>query len=120
MGRSVTSLAVRSLPAARNSQPYRNRRACSGNTNCIPICPIQAKYDPTITLNEATNNGARLIHHAVASEILLENGRVSGINFLTYDQRRWTEDREWCHQGRGLCHRRQWHRDAAASAHVEK
>jgi choline dehydrogenase-like flavoprotein len=85
MGRSVTSLAVRSLPAARNSQPYRNRRACSGNTNCIPICPIQAKYDPTVTLNEATNNGVRLIHHAVASEVLLENGRVSGINFLTYD-----------------------------------
>jgi choline dehydrogenase-like flavoprotein len=85
MGRSVTSLAVRSLPAARNSQPYRNRRACAGNTSCIPICPIQAKYDPTITLNEATNNGARLVHHAVASEILLENGRVSGINFKTYD-----------------------------------
>jgi len=86
MGRSVTSLAVRSLPAARNSQPYRNRRACAGNTNCIPICPIQAKYDPTITLNEATNNGARLVHHAVASEILLENGRVSGITFITYDR----------------------------------
>ena len=84
--RSVTSLAVRSLPAARNSQPYRNRRACAGNTNCIPICPIQAKYDPTITLNEATNNGARLVHHAVASEILLENGRVSGITFITYDR----------------------------------
>jgi choline dehydrogenase-like flavoprotein len=85
MGRSVSSLAVRSLPSARNSQPYRNRRACAGNTNCIPICPIQAKYDPTITLNEATNNGARLVHHAVASEILLENGRVSGITFITYD-----------------------------------
>ena len=46
--------SVRNLPAARNSQPYRNRRACAGNTNCIPICPIQAKYDPTITLNDAT------------------------------------------------------------------
>jgi len=86
MNGPVTSLAVRSLPAARNSQPYRNRRACSGNTNCIPICPIQAKYDPTITLNEATNNGATLRHHTVASHILLENGRVSGIKFLTYDQ----------------------------------
>jgi choline dehydrogenase-like flavoprotein len=86
MDRPVTSLAVRSLPAARNSQPYGKRRACSGNTNCIPICPIQAKYDPTITLNEATNNGATLRHHTVASEILLENGRVSGIKFLTYDQ----------------------------------
>ena len=35
------------------------RRACAGNTNCIPICPIQAKYDPTITLNEALNSQAR-------------------------------------------------------------
>jgi glucose dehydrogenase len=84
MGKPVTGLRVRSLPAARNSQPYRNRRACAGNTNCIPICPIQAKYDPTITLNEATNSGARLIDHAVASEILVENNLVSGINFITY------------------------------------
>ena len=85
MDEPVTELKVRSLPAARNSQPYRNRRACAGNTNCIPICPIQAKYDPTITLNEATNNGAKLIDHAVASEILVENDRVSQINFITYE-----------------------------------
>jgi len=84
MDQPVTSVKVRSLPAARNSQPYRNRRACAGNTNCIPICPIQAKYDPTITLNEATDRGARLIDHAVASEILVENGSVSGINFIQY------------------------------------
>jgi glucose dehydrogenase len=84
MGTSVTGLKVVSQPAARNSQPYRNRRACAGNTNCIPICPIQAKYDPTITLNEATNSGTHLIDHAVASEILLENDHVSGINFMTY------------------------------------
>jgi glucose dehydrogenase len=84
MGKPVTGLRVRSLPAARNSQPYRNRRACAGNTNCIPICPIQAKYDPTITLNEATNSGARLIDHAVASEVLVENNLISGINFVTY------------------------------------
>jgi choline dehydrogenase-like flavoprotein len=82
----VTSLTVRSLPAARNSQPYRNRRACAGNTSCIPICPIQAKYDATITLNEATNSGAKLIDHAVASEILVEDGLVSGINFITYKE----------------------------------
>ena len=84
MGKPVTALRLRSLPAARNSQPYRNRRACAGNTNCIPICPIQAKYDPTITLSEATNGGAKLIDHAVASEILVENNLVSGINFITY------------------------------------
>ena len=86
MGKPISEIKVRSLPAARNSQPYRNRRACAGNTNCIPICPIQAKYDPTITLNEATNNGAKLIDHAVASEIILENERVSQINFIRYEK----------------------------------
>ena len=83
----VTSLTVRSLPAARNSQPYKKRRACAGNTSCIPICPIQAKYDATITLNEATNNGAKLMDHTVASEILVDaSNRVSGINFITYKE----------------------------------
>jgi glucose dehydrogenase len=83
----VTELKVRSLPAARNSQPYRNRRACAGNTSCIPICPIQAKYDATITLNEATNNGAQLIDHAVATEILVEHGSISGIKYIKYDKK---------------------------------
>jgi choline dehydrogenase-like flavoprotein len=83
----VTGLKVRSQPAARNSQPYRNRRACAGNTSCIPICPIQAKYDATITLNEATNKGAQLIDHAVASEILVENGSISGIKYIKYDEK---------------------------------
>jgi choline dehydrogenase-like flavoprotein len=88
MAEPVTSLSVRSLPAARNSQPYKNRRACAGNTSCIPICPIQAKYDATITLNEATNNGAQLVDHAVASEVLVdENGDISGINYIKYDEK---------------------------------
>jgi choline dehydrogenase-like flavoprotein len=86
MEKPPTSIAVRSLPAARNSQPYKNRRACAGNTNCIPICPIQAKYDPTITLNEAVETGhVRLLHHHVASEIVVgENGRISQINFIDH------------------------------------
>jgi choline dehydrogenase-like flavoprotein len=84
MEKPVTEIKVRSLPAARNSRPYMNRRACAGNTNCIPICPIQAKYDPTITLNEATNRSAKLLDHAVASEIIVQNERVSQINFIRY------------------------------------
>ena len=96
MEKPVTEVKVRSLPAARNSQPYRNRRACAGNTNCIPICPIQAKYDPTITLNEATDRGAILIDRAVASEIVLEWGRVSQINFITYKDENGPKTGEGC------------------------
>ncbi|MGP8121635.1 MAG: GMC family oxidoreductase N-terminal domain-containing protein, partial [Xanthobacteraceae bacterium] len=90
-GSPVNRIKVRSLPAARNSQPYRNRRACAGNTNCIPICPIQAKYDPTISLNDATsrNDGnnnffTRIMPHTVASKIVVENRMVSQIDFIRY------------------------------------
>jgi choline dehydrogenase-like flavoprotein len=83
---SVDKIRVRGLPAARNSEPYRNRRACAGNTNCIPICPIQAKYDPTITLNDAMATGfVKMRERTVASEIVVgENGRISQINFIRY------------------------------------
>jgi choline dehydrogenase-like flavoprotein len=96
MEKPVTEIKVRSIPAARNSQPYKNRRACAGNTNCIPICPIQAKYDPTITLNEATDRGAILVDHAVATEILVDNGRVSGINYITYKNETGPKTGEGC------------------------
>jgi choline dehydrogenase-like flavoprotein len=81
-------LTVRSTPAARNSQPYQQRRTCAGNTNCIPICPIQAKYDPTVTVNEALRTrSVKIIYRAVAHEIVIDRDRrVSGINFIRYDK----------------------------------
>jgi glucose dehydrogenase len=87
MGRPVTSIPVRCVPAARNSEPYRNRRACAGNTNCIPICPIQAKYDPTITLNDAMNTGfVKLRDRTVAHEIIVgPNELVREIKYKRYD-----------------------------------
>jgi glucose dehydrogenase len=88
MGKPVTRIPVRRVPAARNSEPYGNRRACAGNTNCIPICPIQAKYDPTITLNDAMNTAGivKLRDRTVASEIVVgENGLISEIKFIRYN-----------------------------------
>jgi glucose dehydrogenase len=87
MNPAPKEIAVRGVPAARNSQPYRNRRACAGNTNCIPICPIQAKYDPTITLNEALNHkNVQLKTHTVAREIILDNDlhNVAAIKYTRY------------------------------------
>ncbi|HEY0312308.1 MAG TPA: GMC family oxidoreductase [Allosphingosinicella sp.] len=79
-------LEVSNTPAGRNSIPYQNRRQCAGNTNCIPICPIQAKYDPTVTLADALQFPTVTIQYqTVASEILVGSGdQVSAINFLTY------------------------------------
>lgn len=89
-------LAVTGTPAARNSQPFRSRRVCAGNTNCIPICPIQAKYDPTITLHEALNTGhVDVLYQAVACDVqVAENGTVAGIRYLCYAKERRGKDSE--------------------------
>lgn len=42
-------------PQARNSVLYQDRPACAGSTNCIPVCPIQAKYDATVHVKRALN-----------------------------------------------------------------
>jgi choline dehydrogenase-like flavoprotein len=80
-------VTVYPTPAGRNSQPYDGRRVCAGNTNCIPICPIQAKYDPTITLNKALDTGnVKVIYQAVADKVLLDANQklVTGIHYITY------------------------------------
>jgi choline dehydrogenase-like flavoprotein len=79
---------VSPTPAGRNSQPYQGRRVCAGNTNCIPICPIQAKWDATITLKKALATGkVTIIYKAVATKILTDSaGQVSGIEYVTWDQ----------------------------------
>ncbi|ALM53362.1 GMC family oxidoreductase [Halomonas huangheensis] len=90
----VTSLTVDDIavsitptPQGRNSLPGK-RRQCAGNTNCIPICPIQAKYDATVTLAQALQTGnVDIRYRCVASNIRLDDTthEVSGIDFITYD-----------------------------------
>jgi glucose dehydrogenase len=81
-------LTVTNTPAGRNSQPYQNRRVCAGNTNCIPICPIQAKYDPSVTLEQALNTGnVQIWPQTVACEVVVDgSGRVTQIKYLQYQQ----------------------------------
>jgi choline dehydrogenase-like flavoprotein len=80
------ALTVTETPAGRNSQPYQSRRVCAGNTNCIPICPIQAKYDASVTLNDALQTGnVEIRYRTVASEVVVGgDGQVSQINYLQY------------------------------------
>ena len=52
-------LSVAPTPQARNSTPgFGGRQQCKGSSSCIPICPIQAKYDATqhIQMAQQTNN----------------------------------------------------------------
>jgi choline dehydrogenase-like flavoprotein len=79
-------LTVTKTPAGRNSQPYQSRRVCAGNTNCIPICPIQAKYDASVTLNDALQTGkVEIRYRTVVSEVIVgDTGQVTQVNFLQY------------------------------------
>jgi choline dehydrogenase-like flavoprotein len=59
---------------------------CQGNTNCTPICPVQAKYNALKTLSKATATGrAEVRTRCVASKVLVDGaGRVTGIQYLRY------------------------------------
>jgi choline dehydrogenase-like flavoprotein len=58
-------LTVHSTPQARNSREFEGRPACCGNSSCVPICPIGAKYDATVHVEKAEKAGAELIDNAV-------------------------------------------------------
>jgi choline dehydrogenase-like flavoprotein len=83
-----TTALMTSTPAGRNSQPYQNRRVCHGNTNCTPMCPIQAKYDPQYTLGLAMDTGyVDMISKAVVDYLTIDtsSGRVKSVHYITYE-----------------------------------
>jgi choline dehydrogenase-like flavoprotein len=60
---------------------------CQGNINCVPICPVQAKYSAGRTLAKALQTGrVDVLVQAVASKVLLDpkSGQVSGIEIKRY------------------------------------
>jgi choline dehydrogenase-like flavoprotein len=92
-------VVVESTPQARNSVPFDGRPPCAGSTNCVPICPIQAKYDATVHLKRALNPaldpedrpGSRpveLLRGAVVTRVLIDaagegdGARVTGLSYL--------------------------------------
>lgn len=105
------TVKMSNTPAGRNSTPRGDYQPvgapgnaqlgqrCEGNTNCIPICPVQAKYSALKTLYELllrhpgsrpptpTRSSVVIRSQAVASKVELdEHGRVCGIAYQTYDE----------------------------------
>lgn len=79
---------VSPTPQGRNSEPYDDRRVCAGNTNCIPICPIQAKWDPTVTLGKALDTGKVTVSY----QSVAYNVAVDGKNATRVDYYQWSRD----------------------------
>jgi choline dehydrogenase-like flavoprotein len=112
VGGEQRELLVRSTPAGRNSTPRGDYKPigavdhgqgfaepgagqalardigerCQGNTSCVPICPVQAKYNALKTLSKATaTERVTVMPRAVASRVLTEGRRVTGIEYLRYE-----------------------------------
>jgi len=63
---------------------------CQGNTNCVPLCPAQARMDARKLLIKAIRTGrAELIDQAVASRVFIhpETGAVTEIEVKRYENR---------------------------------
>jgi glucose dehydrogenase len=76
---------VRSTPAARNSELYDGRPPCAGNSICVPLCPIGAKYDGAVHVAKATAAGAALQEQCVVTKLDRDpDGSVHSVHFLTY------------------------------------
>jgi choline dehydrogenase-like flavoprotein len=83
--------AVHATPQARNSTAYDDRPPCCGSSTCIPICPIQAKYDATVHVARAERAGAELLDSAVVHAVDIgPDGLVSAVRYLRHDR---TEER---------------------------
>jgi choline dehydrogenase-like flavoprotein len=104
-------LRVRSFPQGRNGIPHPDYKRyndgqpfvpvgavsthqveegerCQGNTNCVPICPVQAKYSAAKTLAKALYSGQvdflpRSVAHKV--HVSSDTGRVEKIEIRHYE-----------------------------------
>jgi choline dehydrogenase-like flavoprotein len=75
-----TPYTVQATPQARNSQRYDNRPACCGSASCIPICPVQAKYDATAHVARAERAGAQVVADAVVTRVVAgADGRITAL-----------------------------------------
>ncbi|QCR38564.1 GMC family oxidoreductase [Nissabacter sp. SGAir0207] len=64
----VKELGYHNIPCAqaRNSgMPYDDRPACCANNNCVPVCPVGAKYDAATALSRLEAKGAVIVENAV-------------------------------------------------------
>lgn len=101
---AVYTLRVRGTPAARNGvangaydggHGYRPRGAvgnptqgqrCMGNTSCVPICPIQAKYNALKTLDSAAHDMLDTVVQAVAYQLAIDpvTRNITAVEFKRY------------------------------------
>jgi choline dehydrogenase-like flavoprotein len=65
--------------------PYSGER-CEGNASCVPICPVQAKYNALKTLKKVDRRHLTVLTQSVASRVQVDaaSGEVTGIVYKRY------------------------------------
>lgn len=92
---TVVAAAVRGLnlttapfPQARVSveDGYDGRPQCLGNATCVPLCPVQAKYDGSVHTDKAVAAGARLEAQTVVHTLVEgDGGRIAAALYRRSD-----------------------------------
>lgn len=107
LGEEQVALKIRNYPAARNSIPRGDfepdgavdergegqalardlGQRCQGNTACVPICPVQAKYNANKTLAKADREHLDVLAQAVVSKINVDpvSGAVESVEYQRYE-----------------------------------
>ena len=82
----VKTLGYHNIPTAqaRNSgMPYDDRPACCANNNCVPVCPVGAKYDAATALARLEAKGATITANAVVYKVDTAAGnRVEAVTYF--------------------------------------
>lgn len=79
-------LTVASTPQGRLSVDKDGRPACCGSNNCIPMCPVGAKYDGSMTVAKAEQLGVKVLTNSTATFIQTDDdGNITGIRFKSPD-----------------------------------
>lgn len=75
------------MPVGAVDNPDLGQR-CEGNSACVPICPVQAKYNALKTLKKATDTGrVEVWSQCVVTEVKYDpdNGHITGIVYKEYE-----------------------------------
>ena len=82
----VKTLGYHNIPTAqaRNSgMPYDDRPACCANNNCVPVCPVGAKYDAATALARLEAKGATITANAVVYKVETTAGnKIEAVNYF--------------------------------------
>jgi len=70
-------------PIGAHGAPYEGQR-CEGNSSCIPICPVQAKYNPLKTWDRVTGRVEVRTQCVVSKVIHSGAGPVSALEYISY------------------------------------